>query len=300
MAKNTISEGVPRASKPPVIWKLTKLFICSITQSQTQLSMVGHIVNSNTMPEIPRVSSDRSLSGYALFSVPTIVWVLSAAVIILHVAFARQYGYFRDELYYIVCSEHLDWGYVDQPPLIAALTWLARHLLGSGLIAMRLLPALASGATVWMTAKFVRELKGGLFAQGIAALAVVLAPVYLVLWHWITMNAFEPLLWTTCAWFALRAMSSGNGKWWLWFGVVVGIGMENKYSMAFFGAALWGALLLTRERRWVISRWLWLGAAIALVVFLPNLIWLYRHGFPFLELMRNVRLTGRDVVRWPH
>jgi hypothetical protein len=72
--------------------------------------MVGHIVNSNTMPEIPRVSSDRSLSGYALFSVPTIVWVLSAAVIILHVAFARQYGYFRDELYYIVCSEHLDWG----------------------------------------------------------------------------------------------------------------------------------------------------------------------------------------------
>jgi len=112
------------------------------------------------------------------------------------------------------------------------------------------------------------------------------------------MNAFEQFLWT-CAWLAMRASSTRDGRYWFWFGVLAGIGLENKYSMAFFGAAVVGGLLVTRERRWLASRWLWLGGGAALLIFLPNLIWLIRHDFPFLELMRNVRMTGRDVVRGP-
>lgn len=228
-----------------------------------------------------------------------VVWILAGLVVAVHLLFARNYGYFRDELYYAACAEHLDWGYVDQPPLIALLTWIAHHLFGLGLTGLRFLPAVASGATVWITARLAQELGGKSFAQAISALAVLLAPVYLVLWHWMTMNAFEPLIWMTCAWLVLRVSRTAHGKYWLWLGLVAGIGIENKYSMALFGAALMGELSLTRERRWIANRWLWIGGAAALVIFLPNLLWLLRHGFPFLELMQNVRATGRDVVRGP-
>jgi len=237
--------------------------------------------------------------GTASAATPAVIWLLAGGVLVLHVAFAQRYGFFRDELYYLACSEHLDWGYVDQPPLIGVLTWFARHAFGSGLLGLRLLPALATGTTVWMTAKITRELGGEGFAQGIASLAVVVAPVYLILWHWMTMNAFEPLVWMTCAWLALRTSGTGQGRYWLWFGVVAGIGLENKYSTAFFVAGVVGGLVLTAERRWLTNRSLWLGAAMALLVFLPNLVWLFRHDFPFLELMRNVRMSGRDVVRGP-
>ena len=224
---------------------------------------------------------------------------LSLTAFVLQVAFAQRYGIFRDELYYLACSEHLDWGYVDQPPLIAGVAWFARHVFGEGLLGLRLLPALAAAATVWLTGKLTREMGGGRFAQGLACCAVLTAPIYLILQHWLTMNAFEPLLWMGGAWCVLRAVNTGRGIYWVWFGVIAGVGLENKYSMAFFCASIVLALLLTSERHWIWSRWIWLGGGVALLIFLPNLLWLVRHGFPFLELMHNIRQTNRDVVRGP-
>src|SRR5690242_15190587 len=178
------------------------------------------------------------------------VLALSLAALGLHLAFSQRYGIFRDELYYLACSEHLDWGYVDQPPLIALVAWFARHVFGEDLLGLRLLPAFASAATVWLTGKLTREMGGGRFAQLLACCAVLTAPIYLILQHWLTMNAFEPLLWMGCAWCALRAVLTGRGMYWVWFGVVAGVGLENKYSMAFFGLAIVTGLLLMRERHW--------------------------------------------------
>jgi hypothetical protein len=238
-------------------------------------------------------------NGYLAPVGGAVVLALSLAALVLHIAFAQRYGIFRDELYYLACAEHLDWGYVDQPPLIALVAWFARHVFGESLLGLRLLPAIASAATVWLTGKLTREMGGGRFAQGLACCAVLTAPIYLILQHWLTMNAFEPLLWMGCAWCALRVVNTGRGVYWVWFGVIAGIGLENKYTMAFFGFAIVVGLLLTNERRWIGSPWMWLGGAIAFVLFLPNLIWLIRHGFPFLELMHNIRQTNRDVVRGP-
>jgi hypothetical protein len=113
------------------------------------------------------------------------------------------------------------------------------------------------------------------------------------------MNAFEPLIWTACAWCVVRAIHTSDARYWLGFGVLAGIGMENKYSMAFFILGVVVGLLLSPHRRFLMSRWLWIGALVAFVVFLPNLIWLVRHDFPFLELMNNVRRSGRDIARGP-
>src|SRR3954471_19646713 len=124
-----------------------------------------------------------------------IVFAISGANLLFHLLIANRYGIFRDELYYLACAEHLDAGYVDQPPLIAFIAWIARHVFGESLIGLRFLPALAGAVTVWLTGKLACELGGGVFAQIIAALATFAAPVFLLIHHWLTMNAFEPLIW---------------------------------------------------------------------------------------------------------
>jgi hypothetical protein len=228
-----------------------------------------------------------------------IVLLIAAAKLLFHLATAGRYGIFRDELYYLACANHLDWGYVDQPPLIAGIAWFARHVFGDSLLGLRLLPALAGAALVWLTGVMAREIGGGRFAQALAAASVACVPIYLVQHHWMTMNAFEPLIWTGCAWCVVRAIRTNEPHYWLGFGVLAGIGMENKYSMAFFVIGVIAGLLFSPERRFLRSRWLWLGALAGFLIFLPNLIWLVRHDFPFLELMNNVRRSGRDIVRGP-
>jgi len=242
---------------------------------------------------MPTRSTSRLLSGEVL------VLALAGAKLIFHLLTANRYGVFRDELYYLACGEHLDWGYVDQPPLIALVAWMARHLFGDWLVGLRFFPALAGAATVWLTGKLAREMGGGALAQMLAALAVIAVPIYLVMHHWLTMNAFEPFIWIGCAWCIVRAIDRNEPRYWIWFGVLVGVGTETKYGIAFFIAAVVIGLILTPERRFLVTKQFWIGALIAFLIFLPNLIWLTRHDFPFLELMHNIRQTQRDVVRGP-
>src|SRR5688572_6110078 len=95
---------------------------------------------------------------------PAIVLYLAAAKLLLHLLTVGRYGIFRDELYYLACAEHLDWGYVDQPPAIALIAWFARNVFGTSLLGLRLLPAIAGAALVWLTGKLALEMGGGRFA----------------------------------------------------------------------------------------------------------------------------------------
>ncbi|HKU21690.1 MAG TPA: glycosyltransferase family 39 protein [Terriglobales bacterium] len=230
---------------------------------------------------------------------PALVAYISAALLALHLLTASRYGYFGDEMYHVACGEHLAWGYVDQPPLIALVAWLVRHTLGTSLLAIRFVPALAGAATVLLTGALARQLGGGRFAQALAALCIACASVYLVLNYLFTMNAWEPLLWTGCAYIVVRIIKTGDQKLWLWFGLLSGVGLENKYSMAVFGFGIVVGLLLTPERKALASKWIWLAGGLALAIFLPNLLWNIRYHFPFLELLHNIRASGRDVVLGP-
>jgi len=230
---------------------------------------------------------------------PAAVFVLAAGKLLLHLLTASRYGLFRDEYYYVTCSEHLAWGYVDHPPIAVFIAWLERHLLGSSPLALRFLPAMAGAALVWMAAQVAREMGGGRFAQIVAALAIIPVPIYLILQQWLTMNAFEPLLWLVCAWCVLRAINGNEPRYLFWFGVLVGVGLETKYSIVFLTAGLLVGLLLGRERRLLKSGWPWLGALVAAIIALPNFLWQLTHDFAFLQLMRNVRMEDRDIVRAP-
>jgi 4-amino-4-deoxy-L-arabinose transferase-like glycosyltransferase len=224
---------------------------------------------------------------------------IAACKLLVHLYAGRHYGYFVDELYYLACSRHMDWGYVDQPPLIAVIAWISRMLFGDSLPAIRLLPAVAGAAEVAMTALVAREIGGKRFAQGLAAIAALVAPGILATDNLLSMNAFEPLFWMGCAWVVIRMIKSGNHRLWIWFGILAGMGLENKYSMLIFGAGLVFGLLVTPQRRLLASRWLWIGGAIALLILLPNLVWNVQHHFPFLELQANIRRSGRDVPLGP-
>jgi hypothetical protein len=228
-----------------------------------------------------------------------VVLAIASAKLLLHLATASRYGYFGDELYFLACGDHLDWGYVDQPPLIALVAWVVRHTLGTSLLAMRLPSALAGAALVVLTGLLARELGGGRFAMGLASLATALAGVYVVMHYLFTMNAFEPLFWTGCAYVVTRIVKTGDQRLWLAFGAIAGFGLQNKYSMVVFGLGLVVGILLSPERKAFTKPWIWLGGLLALLIFLPNVVWNVQHGWPFFELMRNVRASGRDVVLGP-
>ena len=215
---------------------------------------------------------------------------LAVAKLLFHFAGIRHYGFFRDELYYMACGEHLAWGYVDQPPLIALVAWISRHLLGNSLISIRLPPVSAGAAVVFLTGVLARELGGGRFAQFLAAAAILLAPAYLAFNSFFSMNAFEPLLWLVCAWIVVRIVRGASPRLWLAFGAVAGVGLENKHTMLVLGFAIVAGLVLSGEWQLFRSRWIWIGGVIALAMFLPNLLWEARHGWPQIEVVRNAQL----------
>jgi dolichyl-phosphate-mannose-protein mannosyltransferase len=230
---------------------------------------------------------------------PALVLYIAAAKLLLHLFTINRYGIFRDEMYYLACAQHPAWGYVDHPPVTVFIAWFVRHVFGESLLALRFLPALAGAALVWLTGKLAREMGGGRFAQALAALAILPVPFYLVLQHWLTDNAFEPLIWMGCIWCVLRAINTDNEKYWFWFGVLAGIGFESKYSIAFLLAGILAGVLFTTERRILKSRYLWLGVLACALIAVPNFFWQLRNHFPFLELIHNVRVSQRDVVRGP-
>ena len=228
--------------------------------------------------------------GYArTVNTAAILAGIAAAKLIIQIAGIRNYGFFRDELYYLACGQHLAWGYIDQPPLIAAVAWFVRHVFGNSIAGVRLFPVLAGVAVVAITAVLARELDGGPFAQIIAALTVLFTPSYLAFDGFLSMNAFEPLFWLLCAWLVVRIVKGDSPRLWLAFGILAGIGLENKHTMLAFGFSLVVALILTGKTRMLMSRWAWLAAAIALLIFLPNLMWEIRHGFPQVEVVRNAQ-----------
>lgn len=227
------------------------------------------------------------------------VLAIALAKLILHCVFNNRYGYFRDEFDYLACGRHLAWGYVDQPPLIPFLARLNEWLLGDSVRSVRFFPALAISAAVVLTGMIARQFGGRRFALVLSAVAILVSPIYLSDGSLLTTNCLEPLLWMGCAYFAIEAIRSGKSHHWLWFGVIAGVGLEEKYSIAFFCFALVAGLLLTKERRVFADRWIWLGGLAAFLIFLPNFLWNVHYHWPFLELMHNIKASGRDVQLSP-
>lgn len=218
---------------------------------------------------------------------PVFVYVTALAVGALHLATGWRYGLFRDEFYYLACARHLDWGYVDHPPLSIIVLAGVRAVLGDSLVALRIVPALLLGLLVWMTARLAREMGGGRFAQSLAALAVAIAPQYLAITGFYSMNAFDLVYWALAALLVVRLVRTDDVRLWRPLGVVVGLGLLNKISVLVFALGLAVAVLLTPLRRHLARRELWEGIALALLLASPYMVWQLRHDWATVEFTRN-------------
>ena len=245
----------------------------------------------------------------ACVPLPRSVYLLAALAVVVHFLFNRQYGYFRDELYYAACGEHPAWGYVDHAPLVAWASWFTRALFGDSLFALRLLPALSAAPKVFLGGWIAREVGGGRFGQFFASFLVLLAPIYLTFDNFLSMNAFEPVLWMACAAIVLRILRVAGSviadrqlkhgdspRLWYLFGLIAGIGILNKHSMLFFGSGIAAGLLLTSARKQLARIEVWAALLIAFLIFLPNLLWEVHNGYPTIALLHTVIGTKYTTV----
>jgi 4-amino-4-deoxy-L-arabinose transferase-like glycosyltransferase len=203
-------------------------------------------------------------------------------------------GYHRDELYFLEASKHLAWGYVDQPPVSVALVGLSRALFGDAMVGLRVFPALADAATVFLTALIARELGGQRFAQTLAALAVALSP-FLIAGHLAGPTIYDLTAWSLVSWLVIRIVRTGAERLWLAVGLVVGVALLTKETILFLAGGLVVGSLANRQGRFLRSPWLWLGAAIALLFWMPNLVWQAQHGWPTIEMSRNLQREHSGV-----
>jgi 4-amino-4-deoxy-L-arabinose transferase-like glycosyltransferase len=231
-----------------------------------------------------------------LRSRPAIWLALLAAV--LHLWANSGYGYFRDELYFIICGQRPDWGYVDQPPLVPLLASLTHALFPNSLTMLRLLPALAHAGTVALTAETARKLGGGKWAQLLAGTAAFLCPLLLVFGTMLATDSFQPIAWLFCAYALIGIVRDDNERWWLPMGLVIGLAFMTKYTIVLWVVALLLGLLLTSARGRLARPSPYVGAAAATLIVLPNAYWQWVHGWPFLQFAAAA-FEGKNVVYAP-
>jgi hypothetical protein len=224
-----------------------------------------------------------------------LIGAMAAVALGVHVVvnLVGGYGYARDELYYLACSEHLGAGYVDHPPLSIFALALFRRLFGDSLFAIRLAAGLAGAACVALTGLLARELGGGRKGVLFACLAVLVSPIHLGLSNIYSMNAFDIVVWPAAALVLARLAKTGKERGWLLLGVLLGLGLLNKVSVLWLAAGVGVATVLVGSlRRQLRGPWPYVGAAVALLLFSPYAVWNALHGFPHLEFMRNA-LSGK-------
>jgi 4-amino-4-deoxy-L-arabinose transferase-like glycosyltransferase len=230
---------------------------------------------------------------HALFGDTGVLVLIALGLVALHAFTNGQYGFHRDELATVDDARYLAWGYPAYPPVTPLIARIGMELFGPTPAGVRFLGAVAQGLVIVLTGLMARDLGGKRWAQVTGAFAAAVGPVALAsgaLFQYVT---FDFLWWVALAFVLVRLIRTGDARWWLAAGVVAGLGLMTRYSMAFLLAALVGGLLLTPQRRHLRSAWFWAGAGIAALIFLPNLIWQFQHGFVSLELLRSNH--ARDI-----
>jgi hypothetical protein len=200
------------------------------------------------------------------------------------------YGPFIDELYYVSCAKRLAWGYVDHPPLAMAALRAGIEAFGDTLWTLRAMAAAIGATVVFLTGWLAGRLGATRFGQGMACAAVVSAPLLQVLFGFYSMNAFEMLFWLTLGIVVIEIAHTGNHRLWIAFGIIAGLALLTKHTVTTYVAALGGAMLLTSARRHLFTPWVLAGAALAMLIALPNLLWQQAHGWVSLEFYRNAAL----------
>jgi 4-amino-4-deoxy-L-arabinose transferase-like glycosyltransferase len=208
------------------------------------------------------------------------VVTVAAAKLVLHLVTNGQYGYQRDELYYLASGNHPSAGYVDYPPITPLLARLDSTLLGDSPWALRLLPTVVGVSLVLLTALVARELGGGRNAQVLAAIATA-SNGFMLGSNWLFQTVtFDELWWTAAIWLFARMLRTRDVRLWLAIGALIGLGLETKLTIAGLGVGLAAGVVLTPLRSQLRTAWPWLGVCLAALLVAPNIVWQQLNGWP--------------------
>jgi 4-amino-4-deoxy-L-arabinose transferase-like glycosyltransferase len=228
-----------------------------------------------------------------LFSDLGVLILLALAWLLFFTLVNGQYGFHRDELAFLDNGCHLAWGFVEYPPLTPFIAHIALNLFGPSLVGLRFFAALAVGVVIVLAGLMARELGGQRWAQVLSASAVAIAPIVLSHASLFSYETFDYLWWVLGAYCVIRLLNSADPRWWLGVGAALGLGMLTKYTMAFGAAGIAAGVFFTPARRYLKSPWLWAGAALALLIFLLNLVWQMQNHFVSLEFLQSIH--ARDI-----
>jgi len=226
----------------------------------------------------------------------SMVWLIFLAVfnIVLHSIFNANYGFHRDELATVDDARYLAWGYVAYPPVTPFIGRIAAEIFGnSSLVGLRFFAALAMSASIVLTGLMAHALGGKRFAQMTAAVAVLVAPIVIIQGAVFQYVSFDYLWWVAIAFCFVKLLQTENPRWWLGIGAFIGVGMMTKYTIGLLVIGLIVGVISTRARHFLKSPWLWAGAAISLLIWLPNVIWQINHGLISLDFLKSIH--ERDV-----
>jgi len=234
--------------------------------------------------DVQKYSSDLQDSLRRVLTIPL---VAALCFLLLTLLTAGRYGFFGDELYYFACSKHLDFGYVDHPPLVALMTFADTWIFGETKFGLRLMSGLAGAITVFISAKIARALGGGTSAQSLAALSICFAAAFPGMSSFFSMNPVDVMLCTISIYLLIKTIGNPSPRRWIALGAVGGIGMLNKYTFLVLGLSL--LISLVAARRWdtMKSLWFYVAGFISLLIFSPHVLWQINNGWPTLEFMRN-------------
>ena len=222
-----------------------------------------------------------------------ILFSMALIAVLFHILLNGQYGFHRDELDFIMNARQLDWGYVSYPPITPFFARIGLELFGESLRGLRVIPAIVQGIVMVLAAWMARDMGGKRRAQILTAFVVFITPVSIFGGTVIMYFAFDYLWWVVVAFFMVRLLATDDARYWLGVGAGIGLGMMTKYTMAFWVSGLIVAVLITSARKYLRSKWLYFGAALALLIYLPNLIWQIQHDFISLEYLESIH--ARDI-----
>lgn len=218
---------------------------------------------------------------------------VAAAVVVLHLVTNGRYGFHRDELQFLSDARHLDWGFVAYPPFTPFVERISLALFGPSMVGLRLFSVLAQAAVIVVSGLMARDLGGGRLAQIATAISVALSPMPLFSGTEFQYTSFDFLWWVLIAWFVIRLLRTDDPRWWLAIGAAIGVGLQTKYSIVFYIAGVIAGLVFSPARGHIRSGWFWGGVAVALLIFLPNLLWLAHHDFISYRFLQHIH--ARDV-----
>ena len=226
-----------------------------------------------------------------------VAWITALLTFVIHLVANPHYGFFRDELYFIICGFHPAWGYVDQPPIVPLLA-AGSQLFGHSLLLLRAVAALFAAGCVYVTCFLVAELGGSVFAALTASLLVFFSPVLMNFGMKVSTDMPGLVLWPLIALFVLRLVRGADSRLWLVVGALLGLSLESKYSVIFFAVALVFALLILPQRKALFSPWFLAGAGLAFLIVLPNALWQMHYDWPMWQLLQAGQ-HGKNVIAGP-